>query len=64
VQSAGTEGDQSIVGSPLATPMPIGDDWLAPELFRFSTVRVLMQIVKTVDGNFTGGLFFTSLRIP
>ncbi len=34
----------------------LGDDWLTPELFRFGATTlvndVLMQIVKTVDGNY------------
>ena len=41
----------------------LGDDWLTPELFRFgaSTLAndVLMQIVKTVDGNYQSGDYFS-----
>lgn len=40
----------------------LGDDWLTPELFRFgaSTLAndVLMQIVKTVEGNYQGADYF------
>jgi deoxyribose-phosphate aldolase len=41
----------------------LGDDWLTPDLFRFgaSTLLndVLMQIVKTVDGNYQGADYFS-----
>ena len=41
----------------------LGDDWLTPELFRFgaSTLLndVLMQIVKTVDGNYQSADYFS-----
>ncbi len=41
----------------------LGDDWLTPDLFRFgaSTLLndVLMQIVKTVDGNYQGPDYFS-----
>jgi deoxyribose-phosphate aldolase len=41
----------------------LGDDWLTPDLFRFgaSTLAndVLMQIVKTVDGNYQSGDYFS-----
>jgi deoxyribose-phosphate aldolase len=41
----------------------LGDDWLTPDLFRFgaSTLAndVLMQIVKTVDGNYQGADYFS-----
>lgn len=41
----------------------LGDDWLTPELFRFgaSTLAndVLMQIAKTVDGNYQGSDYFS-----
>lgn len=41
----------------------LGDDWLSPEMFRFgaSTLAndVLMQIVKTVDGNYQGADYFS-----
>lgn len=41
----------------------LGDDWLTPDLFRFgaSTLAndVLMQIVKTVDGNYQGSDYFS-----
>jgi len=41
----------------------LGDDWLTPDLFRFgaSTLAndVLMQIVKTVDGNYQGPDYFS-----
>lgn len=41
----------------------LGDDWLTPGLFRFgaSTLLndVLMQIVKTVDGNYQGADYFS-----
>ena len=41
----------------------LGDDWLTPDLFRFggSTLvnDVLMQIVKTVDGNYQGADYFS-----
>jgi deoxyribose-phosphate aldolase len=40
----------------------LGDDWLTPELFRFgaSTLLndVLMQIVKSVEGNYQSGDYF------
>jgi deoxyribose-phosphate aldolase len=42
----------------------LGDDWLTPELFRFgaSTLLndVLMQIVKTVDGNYQSADYFSA----
>ena len=46
----------------------LGDDWLTPDMFRFGASTlvndVLMQIVKTVDGNYQGrGLFFTAVNI-
>jgi deoxyribose-phosphate aldolase len=41
----------------------LGDDWLTPDLFRFgaSTLAndVLMQIAKTVDGNYQGPDYFS-----
>jgi deoxyribose-phosphate aldolase len=41
----------------------LGDDWLTPDLFRFgaSTLLndVLMQIVRTVDGNYQGADYFS-----
>jgi deoxyribose-phosphate aldolase len=41
----------------------LGDDWLTPDLFRFgaSTLLndVLMQIVKTVDGNYQSADYFS-----
>jgi len=41
----------------------LGDDWLTPDLFRFgaSTLLndVLMQIAKTVDGNYQGPDYFS-----
>jgi deoxyribose-phosphate aldolase len=40
----------------------LGHDWLTADLFRFgaSTVNdVLMQIVKTVDGNYQGPDYFS-----
>ena len=41
----------------------LGDDWLTPDLFRFgaSTLAndVLMQIAKTVDGNYQGSDYFS-----
>ncbi len=41
----------------------LGDDWLTPDLFRFgaSTLLndVLMQIAKTVDGNYQGSDYFS-----
>jgi len=41
----------------------LGDDWLTPELFRFGASAllndVLMQIVKTVEGNYQGLDYFS-----
>ena len=41
----------------------LGDDWLTPDLFRFGASTlvndVLMQIVKTVDGNYQGADYFS-----
>jgi deoxyribose-phosphate aldolase len=41
----------------------LGDDWLSPELFRFGASTlvndVLMQIVKTVDGNYQNSDYFS-----
>ncbi|HTR43104.1 MAG TPA: deoxyribose-phosphate aldolase [Pseudomonadales bacterium] len=41
----------------------LGDDWLTPELFRFGASTlvndVLMQIAKTVDGNYQAGDYFS-----
>ena len=41
----------------------LGDDWLTPDLFRFGASTlvndVLMQIVKTVDGNYQSGDYFS-----
>jgi deoxyribose-phosphate aldolase len=41
----------------------LGDDWLTPDLFRFgaSTLAndVLMQIVKTIDGNYQSADYFS-----
>jgi deoxyribose-phosphate aldolase len=41
----------------------LGDDWLTPELFRFGASTlvndVLMQIAKTVDGNYQGADYFS-----
>src|SRR6266852_5962215 len=41
----------------------LGDDWLTPELFRFGASTlvndVLMQIVKTVDGNYQSADYFS-----
>jgi deoxyribose-phosphate aldolase len=41
----------------------LGDDWLTPELFRFGASTlvndVLMQIVKTVDGNYQSLDYFS-----
>ncbi len=41
----------------------LGDDWLTPNLFRFGASTlvndVLMQIVKTVDGNYQGADYFS-----
>ena len=41
----------------------LGDDWLTPDLFRFGTSTlvndVLMQIVKTVDGNYQSSDYFS-----
>jgi len=41
----------------------LGDDWLTPDLFRFgaSTLAndVLMQIAKTIDGNYQNGDYFS-----
>ncbi|MGZ5003276.1 MAG: deoxyribose-phosphate aldolase [Chthoniobacterales bacterium] len=41
----------------------LGDDWLTNELFRFGASTlvndVLMQIVKTVDGNYQSGDYFS-----
>ena len=40
----------------------LGDDWLTPDLFRFGASTlvndVLMQIAKTVDGNYQGADYF------
>lgn len=41
----------------------LGDDWLTPELFRFGASTLvndlLMQIAKTVDGNYQGADYFS-----
>jgi deoxyribose-phosphate aldolase len=41
----------------------LGDDWLTPDLFRFGASTlvndVLMQIVKTVDGNYQASHYFS-----
>ena len=41
----------------------LGDDWLTPDLFRFGASTlvndVLMQIVKTVDGNYQAADYFS-----
>jgi deoxyribose-phosphate aldolase len=41
----------------------LGDDWLTPDLFRFGASTlvndVLMQIVKTLDGNYQGSDYFS-----
>jgi len=41
----------------------LGDDWLTPDLFRFGASTlvndVLMQIVKTIDGNYQGSDYFS-----
>jgi len=41
----------------------LGDDWLTPDLFRFGASTlvndVLMQITKTVDGNYQGAEYFS-----
>jgi deoxyribose-phosphate aldolase len=41
----------------------LGDDWLTPELFRFGASSlvndVLMQIVKTIDGNYQSADYFS-----
>jgi deoxyribose-phosphate aldolase len=41
----------------------LGDDWLTPELFRFGASTlvndVLMQIVKTIDGNYQSSDYFS-----
>jgi deoxyribose-phosphate aldolase len=41
----------------------LGDDWFTPELFRFGASTlvndVLMQIAKTVDGNYQGADYFS-----
>ncbi len=41
----------------------LGDDWLTPDLFRFGASTlvndVLMQIVKTVDGNYQSADYFS-----
>ena len=41
----------------------LGDDWLIPDLFRFGAstllTDVLMQIVKTVDGNYQSADYFS-----
>ncbi len=41
----------------------LGDDWLTPDLFRFGASTlvndVLMQIVKSVDGNYQSGDYFS-----
>lgn len=40
----------------------LGDDWLSPDLFRFgaSTLLndILLQIVKSVDGNYQSADYF------
>src|SRR5436309_6680295 len=47
----------------IAVAETLGDDWLTPDLFRFgaSTLAndVLMQIVKTIDGNYQGSDYFS-----
>jgi deoxyribose-phosphate aldolase len=41
----------------------LGDDWLTPDMFRFGASTlvndVLMQIAKTVDGNYQGADYFS-----
>jgi deoxyribose-phosphate aldolase len=41
----------------------LGDDWLTPQMFRFgaSTLLndVLMQVAKTVDGNYQSSDYFS-----
>jgi deoxyribose-phosphate aldolase len=41
----------------------LGDDWLTPDLFRFGASTlvndVLMQVAKTVDGNYQGADYFS-----
>src|SRR5215212_5551897 len=41
----------------------LGDDWLTPDLFRFGVSTlvndVLMQIVKTIEGNYQSGDYFS-----
>src|ERR1043166_1210349 len=41
----------------------LGDDWLTPDLFRFGASTLvndaLMQIVKTIDGNYQGADYFS-----
>ena len=41
----------------------LGDDWLTPDLFRFGASTlvndVLMQIAKTIDGNYQSGDYFS-----
>src|SRR5207253_4545622 len=41
----------------------LGDDWLTPDIFRFGASTlvndVLMQIVKTADGNYQGPDYFS-----
>ncbi len=41
----------------------LGDDWLTADLFRFGASTlvndVLMQIVKTIDGNYQGPDYFS-----
>src|SRR3954471_3480694 len=47
----------------VAVKETLGDDWLTPDLFRFGASTlvndVLMQIVKTADGNYQSGDYFS-----
>ena len=41
----------------------LGDDWLTPDLFRFGASTlvndVLMQIAKTIEGNYQSSDYFS-----
>jgi deoxyribose-phosphate aldolase len=41
----------------------LGDDWLTPDLFRFGASALandlLIQIARTIDGNYQGGDYFS-----
>ena len=59
----GTRNAKEVLANLVMVKETLGDDWLTPDLFPFGASTlvnyVLMQIVKTIDGNHQSAAYFS-----